>query len=139
MLTLFGVRSTPVLPQWHVKDSGHPAKSAGCRLHLNTHTPLTQCSRGRLTVPLSRHSVGTYQETNSHATRQVTLSHIAHWRRFKIRRQASTPRDSVGRATYTRYQRLYSHTSNTHTHQLSARCSIYGKASTREEKANSNN
>ena len=32
----------PVLPQWHVKDSGHSAKSAGGRLHLNTHTPLTQ-------------------------------------------------------------------------------------------------
>ena len=25
---LFGVRSTPVLPQWHVKDPGHSAKSA---------------------------------------------------------------------------------------------------------------
>ena len=30
----------PVLPQWHVKDPGHPAKSAGGRLHLSTHTPL---------------------------------------------------------------------------------------------------
>ena len=36
---LFGVRSTPVLPQWHVKDSGHSAKNAGGKLHLNTHTP----------------------------------------------------------------------------------------------------
>ena len=27
----------PVLPQWHVKDSDHSAKSAGGRLHLNTH------------------------------------------------------------------------------------------------------
>ena len=35
---LFGVRSTPVLPQWHTKDPGHSAKSAGGRLHLNTHT-----------------------------------------------------------------------------------------------------
>ena len=26
-------------------------------------------------MPLSRHSVGTYQETSSHATRQGTLSH----------------------------------------------------------------
>ena len=34
----FGVRSTPVLPQWHVRDPGHSAKSAGGRLHLNTHT-----------------------------------------------------------------------------------------------------
>ena len=33
-LPLFGVRSTPVLPQWHVKDPGHSAKSAGGRLRL---------------------------------------------------------------------------------------------------------
>ena len=31
----------PLLPQWHVKDPGHSAKSAGGRLHPNTHTPLT--------------------------------------------------------------------------------------------------
>ena len=37
--TCFGIRSTPVLPQWHVKDPGHSAKSAGGRLQLNTHTP----------------------------------------------------------------------------------------------------
>ena len=82
-LLLFGVRYTPVLPQWHVKDPGHSAKCAGGRLHLNTQTPLTQRSRNGLTVPLSRHSVGTlsrhsvgtYQGTSSHATRQGTLSH----------------------------------------------------------------
>ena len=34
---LFGVLSTHVLPQWHVKDPGHSAKSAGGRLHLNSH------------------------------------------------------------------------------------------------------
>ena len=72
---LFGVRSTPVLPQWHVKDPGHSAKSAGGRLHLNTHTPLTQRSRSGLTRPLSRHYVGTYRETSSHATRHWTLGH----------------------------------------------------------------
>ena len=65
----------PVLPQWHVKDPGHSAKSAGGRLHPNTHTPLTQRSRSWLIMPLSRHSVGTYQETSSHATRQGTLGH----------------------------------------------------------------
>ena len=71
------VRSYPVLPQWHVKDPGHSAKSAGGRLHLNTHTPFTQQSG--LTMPLSRHSVGTYQEMSSHATRQGTLgySHLS--------------------------------------------------------------
>ena len=35
----FGIRSTPVLPQLHVKNPGHSAKSAGGRLQLNTHTP----------------------------------------------------------------------------------------------------
>ena len=28
----FGIRSTPVLLQWHVKDPGQSAKSAGGRL-----------------------------------------------------------------------------------------------------------
>ena len=31
----------PVLPQWHVKDPDHSAKSACGGLHLSTHTPLT--------------------------------------------------------------------------------------------------
>ena len=52
MLTHSVVRSTPVLPQWHVKDPGHSAKSAGGRLNLNTHiyihTPLDHRSRGGL-------------------------------------------------------------------------------------------
>ena len=51
----------PVLPQWHVKDPGHSAKGAGGRLHLNTNTSLTQSSQSGLTMPLCRHSVGTYQ------------------------------------------------------------------------------
>ena len=65
----------PVLPQWHVKDPGHFVKSAGGRLHLNTNTPLTRLSRSGLTMPLSRHSVGTYPETSSHATCQRTIGH----------------------------------------------------------------
>ena len=65
----------PVLPRWYVKDPGHSANSAGGRLHLNTYTPLTQRSRSGLTMPLCRHSVGTYQQTSSHATRQGTLGH----------------------------------------------------------------
>ena len=60
VLTLIRCRSNPVLPQRHVKDPGHSAKSAGGRLHLNTHTPLTQRSRSGLTVP-SRLSVKTYE------------------------------------------------------------------------------
>ena len=31
-----------LLPQWHVKDPGYSARSAGGRSHLNTNTPLTQ-------------------------------------------------------------------------------------------------
>ena len=72
-LLLFGVRS--VLPQWHVKDPGHSAKSADGMLHLNAHTPLTQRSRSGLIMPLCRHSVGTYPETSSHATCQGTFSY----------------------------------------------------------------
>ena len=74
---LFSVGSTPhpappppVLLQLHVKDPGHSAKSGGGRLHLNTHTPFTHRSRIGMTMPLSRQSVGIYQETSSHATRQ---------------------------------------------------------------------
>ena len=33
----FGIHSTPVLPQQHVKDPGHSAKSAGGSLQLNMH------------------------------------------------------------------------------------------------------
>ena len=72
---LFSVHSTPTLPQWHVKDPSHSAKSAGGRLHLNTHTPLTQWSQSGQTMPLCRHSVETYQETSSHETRQGTFGH----------------------------------------------------------------
>ena len=54
---LFGVRSTSVLPGWHIKDPGQSVKSAGGRFHLNTHTPLTQRSQSGLTMPLSRYSV----------------------------------------------------------------------------------
>ena len=35
----FGIHSTPVLLQQHLKDPGHSAKSAGGRLQLNMHTP----------------------------------------------------------------------------------------------------
>ena len=38
MLTLIRCPFYPVLPQWHVKDPGHFAKSAGGRLHLNTYS-----------------------------------------------------------------------------------------------------
>ena len=75
---LFGVCSTPVLPQWHVKDPGHSAKSAGGRLRVNKQTPLTQQSWSGLTMLLSRHSVGTYLEMSSNATCQGTCGHSCH-------------------------------------------------------------
>ena len=72
---LFGVRSNPVLPQWRATDLSHSAKSDSGRLHLNTHTPLTQGNRSGLTTSLSRLSVGTYPETRSHATCQIAFNH----------------------------------------------------------------
>ena len=66
--------SMSVLPQWHVKDPGYSAKSAGGRLHPNTYRPLTHRSQSGLTMSLSRHSVGAYQEISSH------LSGIRKWR-----------------------------------------------------------
>ena len=82
-----------MLTQWHVKDPGHSAKRASGRLHVDTHTPLTQRSRSGLTMPLSGHSVGTYsvchiietimprhsdetcKGTSSHATCLGTFGH----------------------------------------------------------------
>ena len=75
-----------------------------------------------------------YSQTKSLCSGQL-IRPIAHWRPFKIRRQASTPGDRAGRATDTRCQRLYSHASNTRTHQFSARCSINSKALTRLDKS----
>ena len=75
LILILGVRATPVLPQWHVKDPGNSANSAGGGIHLNTHTTLTQRRWSGLTMPLSVHSVGTYQKMGSHATCQGTLGH----------------------------------------------------------------
>ena len=75
-LLLFGVRSTPVLPRWHVKDPGHSAESACDRLHLNMHTSLTQRSRSGLTMPLCRHSAGTYQETSPPPPTLTKRAHV---------------------------------------------------------------
>ena len=53
VLTLIRCPFHPVLPQRFVNDPGHSTKSAGGRLQLNTHSPLTQRSRSGLTM-LSR-------------------------------------------------------------------------------------
>ena len=39
---LYSAHSTPVLPQWHIKDPSHSVKSAGGRLYLNMNTPFNQ-------------------------------------------------------------------------------------------------
>ena len=75
VLTLIRCPFHPHDTQWHVKDPGHSAKSAGGRLLLYTRTPLAQRSRSGLTMPLFRHSVGTSSETSSHATCQRTFGH----------------------------------------------------------------
>ena len=59
------------------KRSGHSAKSAGGRLHLNTHTPLTHRSRSGLTIPLSRHSVGNELTRNSSGNTRLQSSQLA--------------------------------------------------------------
>ena len=79
MLTLIRCPFHPYVTAVARKRPGHSAKSAGSRLQLNTHTPLIQTmiqtSRSRLTMPLSMRSLGTYQETSSHANVQGTLGH----------------------------------------------------------------
>ena len=42
VVVVFSVCSTPMLLQSHVEDPSYSAKSAGGRLHLNPHMPLTQ-------------------------------------------------------------------------------------------------
>ena len=46
----FGIHSTPVLLQSHVKDPGHSAKSVGRRLQLNAHALYGFESEGNETV-----------------------------------------------------------------------------------------
>ena len=62
---LFGVRPTPVLPQWHVKDPSFSAKNAGGRLYPNTLTPSTKRGRGGLTMLLT-YSVGILSWKRAH-------------------------------------------------------------------------
>ena len=54
------VCSIPMLPQWHIKDPSHSAKSAGGKLQLNVLTPLIEWNQSGLTMP-SWNNLGTYQ------------------------------------------------------------------------------
>ena len=83
VLTLIQCVPTPELPQWREKDSGHCAKSAGARLQLNMHTPLTQRSCSGLTM-LSRYSVGTHQGNVSVCWATVDWYWPKEWHRFPI-------------------------------------------------------
>ena len=47
-----GVRSTPVLPQQHVKDPGHSAKSAGGRFQTKPHTRALVSAKHTCTLPM---------------------------------------------------------------------------------------
>ena len=80
VLTVIRCPFHPHVTKWLSKDSSHSAKSAGGKLHLNIymHTPLTRWSQSGLTIPLSRHSVGTYPEMSSHATCQGTFGTDSH-------------------------------------------------------------
>ena len=72
---LLCVHSSPALPQRHVKDPGHFAKSAGGRWHLNTRIQPwpNEVGVGWLCCPgIVLEPIG---ETSSHATRQGTLGH----------------------------------------------------------------
>ena len=71
----FGIRSTPVLPQQHVKDPGHSAKSAGGRLKLNTRAPyyvVCICMKGRDMV----HGCMVYTERAEMAAVSRGISHV---------------------------------------------------------------
>ena len=61
---------------------------------------------------------------------------IAHCRRFKIRRQASAPGDSAGRATDKCCRRLHAYTSNTHS---SSACAVPYIAKSRDTRTNRQN
>ena len=49
-------------------------QNAGGRLHLNTHSPLTQRSRSGLTMPLSRHNVGNLSQ-NELTSNSIVIEH----------------------------------------------------------------
>ena len=89
VLTLIRCPFHPVLPQWHVKDPGHSAKSAGGRFHLNTRTPLIQRSRSGLTMPraycgnvsgneLTRNSSGNTRPQSSQPAEPLWTDHHSH-------------------------------------------------------------
>ena len=68
----------PMLPQWHVKDSGHSAKSAGGRLHLNTYTPLTHRSWSGLTKQCGNLSENKLACNSSGTLSLSSLSSLSH-------------------------------------------------------------
>ena len=72
---LFGVHSTPVLLQWHVKDPGHSAKSAVWQVTPKHAYTLDPTKSEWADYAASKRSVGTYPETSSLTTCQGTFGH----------------------------------------------------------------
>ena len=66
--SIFGVLSTPVLPQKHIKDPGHSAKKCRWQVTPKNAYILDPKMLSGLIMFLSRHSAGTYPEMSSHAT-----------------------------------------------------------------------
>ena len=73
---LLGVCSTSVLPQLHVKQTNKRVIVPEIQVAGYTYAyAVTQWSQCGLTLPLCRHSVGSYQEISLHTTHQETLGH----------------------------------------------------------------
>ena len=70
---LFGVCSTPMLLTAACKRSQSFCQK--CRWQVTPKNAYTFDPTSGLTMPISRHSVGTYEDTSSHATHQETLGH----------------------------------------------------------------
>ena len=73
------------------KNRWQVAKSADGRLYLKTHTPLTQQSRSGLTMPLSRHSVGTLSGNELTRNTWSQSSHLAEplWTNLGLKSESS--------------------------------------------------
>ena len=81
MLTLMWCPFYPCVTTVTCKRPQSFCQSTGGRLHLNMLTPFTQRSWSELTMLLSRHSVGTYQEMSSRKlVKEHSVTDIsAHW------------------------------------------------------------
>ena len=96
----FSICSSHVFTAIAFKRPGCSAKSAGGRLQLQTHTPLTQHSWSWLPV-LPRHSVGN-REKSSHASRGVRIDQWLECRTYEWKVTGSCPCQSSRRIFFSR-------------------------------------